>query len=377
MTAVFDFADALGPAKIIHIYEPKLDLKAILVVDNVACGPSIGGLRMAPDVSLAECFRLARAMTMKNAAADLPHGGGKSVLFGDPRMPKERKEALVRGMAKSLRNTEEYIFGPDMGTDEECMAWVKDEIGRSVGLPREVGGIPLDEIGATGWGLFHATQVALRHCDFELAGARVAVQGFGSVGSHAARFLVENGAVLVGAADSRGAIADPDGIDVARLSAIKREGGGVADYPGAKALHRDAILEVECEIWIPAARPDVVTEDNVQRLNTKLVMQGANIPVTAGAEKELARRGVLCVPDFIANAGGVICAAMEYEGATQATAFAVIEEKIRRNTELVLDGAKQKNILPRNAAVELATERVRRAMTYRRYSLFSSAPGFQ
>jgi glutamate dehydrogenase (NAD(P)+) len=145
----FRFADELGPIKIIQVYEPSVNLKAILVVDNVSMGPSIGGLRMSPYVSTEECFRLARAMTLKNAAANLKHGGGKSVLFGDPAMEKSKKENLIRCLAKALRGEEEYIFGPDMGTNEECMAWVRDEIGRSVGLPREVGGIPLDEIGAT------------------------------------------------------------------------------------------------------------------------------------------------------------------------------------------------------------------------------------
>ncbi len=115
---------------------------------------------MAPDVSTLECFRLARAMTFKNAAADLPHGGGKSVLYGDPAMPVEKKEQVIRAFACALREVDQYIFGPDMGTDERCMAWVRDEIGRAVGLPRELGGIPLDEIGATGWGLLHAIKAA-------------------------------------------------------------------------------------------------------------------------------------------------------------------------------------------------------------------------
>ena len=177
MEETFRFVDDLGPAKIIHVSQPSLGLRATLVVDNVARGPSIGGLRMAPDVSTEECFRLARAMTLKNSAADLAHGGGKSVLYGDPAMPREEKEPLIRAFAAALRDEGDYIFGPDMGTDEECMAWVKDEIGRAVGLPREVGGIPLDEIGATGFGLRHAIEAALPHCNFGLAGARVVVQG--------------------------------------------------------------------------------------------------------------------------------------------------------------------------------------------------------
>ena len=376
MQDIFRFADNLGPSKVIHVYEPTIDLKAVLVVDNVAKGPSIGGIRMAEDVTTEECFRLARAMTFKNAAAGLPHGGGKIVICGDPRMPKERKSGLLRAMAKSLRNVEEYIFAPDMGTDEECMAWIRDEVGRVVALPREIGGIPLDEIGATGWGLSNVVDVALDHCDFAIDGATFVVQGFGAVGRHAARFLVQKGAVLVGAADSRGAIHVPGGIDVAKLIALKDDGRSVTDYPGATMLDRDAVVGIECDIWIPAARPDVVNEENVDQLRTRLVVQGANIPFTEGAEKILHERGILCVPDFIANAGGVICAAMEYHGSSESAALQTIAEKVRRNTRQVLERSRDEQILPRQAAVELAEQRVRTAMGFRRWSLFSSAPGF-
>ena len=376
MEDMFRFADELGPFKIIHVYEPSVDLKAILVVDNVARGPAIGGVRMAPDVSTEECFRLARAMTLKNAAADLPYGGGKIVMYGDPRMPLEKKSQMLRALASALRYTEEYIFAPDMGTDEVCMACIKDEIGRVVGLPCEVGGIPLDEVGATGWGLFHATEVALQYCDFELKGARVVVQGFGAVGKQAARFLTRKGAVLVGVADSRGAVHNPKGLDVDVLIKLKKGGKSVLDYPGGEKLGSDAVLAVPCDIWIPAARPDVINESNVHLLNTKLVVEGANIPVTEGAEKILYEKGILYVPDFIANAGGVICAASEYQGTTRCTAFSSIEEKIRSNVAQVLEAAKTQGIQPREAAVELAVKRVKRAMKYRRWSIFSSAPGF-
>ena len=376
METVFDLADELGPSKVIHVHEPSLGLKAVLVVDNIAAGPSVGGLRMAPDVSTLECSRLARAMTLKNAAAGLPHGGGKSVLYGDPRMLKADKEQLIRAFASSLRGVQEYIFGPDMGTDEECMAWIRDEIGRAVGLPRELGGIPLDEIGATGWGISHVAEVAAPYCDLKLDGARVVVQGFGAVGKHAARFLDSLGTVLVGAADSQGTIYHPHGLNLAALLELKRQGRSVIDYPDGQRLDRDAVIGLECDIWIPAARPDVIHEDNVARLNTKLVIQGANIPITPGAERYLHEKGVLCIPDFIANAGGVICAALEYRGASEVIALEVIEEKLRRNTEQVLATVRERRILPRQAAVELAVERIKKAMSYRRWSLFSTAPGF-
>lgn len=376
MEDMFNCADELGPSKIIHIYEPAVGLKGILVVDNIAMGPSIGGLRIAPDVSVSECFRLARAMTLKNAAAGLPHGGGKMVIYGDPKMPVQQKQLLVRAAAASLRNQEAYIFGPDMGTNEECMAWVRDENGRSVGLPRELGGIPLDEIGATGWGLMHATEVALNYLDFDFQDARVVIQGFGSVGKHSAGFLSQKGALIVAVNDSRGTIYNADGLDLDALFELKQMGKSVIDFSGGKSLEQDAIIDIECDIWIPAARPDVINEANVDRLRTKLIVQGANIAITEGAEKHLYEKGVTCVPDFISNAGGVICAAMEYKGSTQQAAMATIAEKISHNTRMVLDISATEKIQPREAAIQMASERVKKAMSMRRWSLFSSAPHF-
>ncbi len=371
MGDIFALGDELGPLKVIHVQEPSCGLKAVLVVDNIAKGPSIGGIRMATDVTTEECARLARAMTFKNAAAGLPHGGGKIVIQGDPKMDKGKKQLLLRTMASALRNEETYVFAPDMGTDEECMAWIRDEVERVVALPREIGGIPLDEIGATGWGLSNVVDVALTYCDFPLDGARFVVQGFGAVGRNVSRFLAAKGAVLVAVADSAGAIHNPEGIDVDALLALKDEGKCVTDYTDAKSMERDDVIDVECDIWIPAARPDVIHEDNVHRLNTRLVVEGANIPFTPGAEKILHQKGILCVPDFIANAGGVICAAMEYHGATESAAMQTIEEKLRRNTEQVLKMAKKEQCLPREASLQMARKRVEKAMSFRRFNTFS------
>jgi glutamate dehydrogenase (NAD(P)+) len=175
-------------------------------------------------------------MTFKHATAGLPHGGGKVVVFADPKMPRPDKERLIRALAGSLRNVLDYIMAPDMGTDEECMAWIKDEVDKGVvGLPAELGGIPVDEIGATAWGVRQAAEVALPYAGFpvgfSLEKARVAVQGFGAVGKHAARFLVEQKAVLVGASDTLGAVYDPHGLDVDKLIRLKDAGKSVMDYP--------------------------------------------------------------------------------------------------------------------------------------------------
>lgn len=367
MESLFRFADELGPEKIIHIHVPAVGLKAIVVVDNVACGPSIGGVRMAPDVSVEECVRLARAMTFKNAAAGLAHGGGKSVIFAEPHGDPVHKQALVRAFARAIAPIADYIVGPDMGTDEACMAWIRDEIGRSVGLPREIGGIPLDEIGATGLGVAAAADIAQDYCDLELDGARVAVQGFGAVGKFAARFLAERGCVLVAAADSKGTLVDASGIDIESLIEHKERGGSVVDHEPGATFDRDAIVSVDCDIWVPAARPDVLRADNVDTLKAKLVLQGANIPATEEAERIMHDRGILSVPDFIANAGGVICAAVEYHGGTQRHAVETIKEKIRSNTQAVLAAMRDGDVTPRAAAASLARERLRTAASFRRF----------
>ena len=343
------------------------DYAPLSVVDNVACGPAIGGTRMASDVSVEECARLARAMTLKSAAAGLPHGGAKSVIFGDPSMPLQEKERCIRAFAQSIRELVEYIPGPDMGTNETCMGWIRDEIGRSAGLPREVGGIPLDEIGATGFGLAISGEVAQEFCKVELQGARIAVQGFGAVGIHAARALIERGAILVAASDSRSTIANRDGLDCLALEKHKRATGRLADFSGGRTMDRDAIIGIDCDVWIPAARPDVLRADNVGQLKAKLVLQGANIPVTLEAEKTLHEKGILSVPDYLANAGGVICASVEYHGGSQKQAFEQIEEKIRRNVHEVLARARAHDRLPRAAADEIAEQRVRKAMALRRW----------
>ncbi|NNM34299.1 MAG: Glu/Leu/Phe/Val dehydrogenase [Gemmatimonadetes bacterium] len=360
----FDHVDDLGPEKTIYIHDPRSGLRAVLVVDNVAAGPSMGGIRMAPDVTTDEVFRLARAMTLKNAGAGLPHGGGKAGILADPHTAD--KEPLIRSFARAIRDLGDYIPGPDMGTDETCMAWIRDEIGRSVGLPRVVGGIPLDEIGATGHGLAACAEVAAEFCDLDLDGAALAIEGFGNVGRPSARLLVERGAVLVAASDSKGAIHAPEGIDVDALEEAKEKTGSVTGYARAESIAPESLFTLPCDILIPAARPDCIHEGNVDEVQARLVLQGANIPATEGAERRLHDRGILNVPDFIANAGGVICASVEFHGGNEDSALEEIRGKIRRNTRQVLEASRDQGVLPREAAVALARRRVEEAMSLRR-----------
>lgn len=366
-TDPFRFTDELGPAKIVHLTERRTGLAGVVVIDNVAAGPAIGGTRFDPGVTTEVCFRLARAMTLKNAMAGLPHGGAKSGIVGDARIPADQKEQLLRAFASAIEDLVDYIPGPDMGTDESAMAIVRDEIGRAVGLPRELGGLPLDELGATGFGLAAAIEVAAATMDLDLDGARVVVQGYGNVGRPVARLLSRLGCRLVATADSRGAVADPAGLDLDALEGLKAAGRSVADHP-ATPIEQDALVAVDCDIWIPAAGPDVLRADNVGSLQARIVAQGANIPATAEAEARLHERGVVVLPDFVANAGGVICGAVEYGGGSQTQAFDLIDERVRSNTTAVLEAAASAGVPPRQAALDMARTRVEAAMASRRFT---------
>jgi glutamate dehydrogenase (NAD(P)+) len=359
-------SDDLGPEKVVLLREPELGLEAILVVDNTAAGPSIGGIRLAPDITVEEVSRLARSMTFKNAAAGLRHGGGKAGIIGDPDMLPHQKERIVRAFGVAIRDIADYIPGPDMGIDEACMAALHDEIGRVVGLPKALGGIPLDTLGATAFGLAIAAEVADDFGIIGLDGARVVIQGFGAVGTHAARFLAERGAIVVAVSDSRGGMAAPEGLDVEKLLLWKSAGNPVSEFAGGIAIPHEELIGLPCDIWLPAARPDVFTGDNAASVQASVILPGANIPATTEAEQIFHERDVLMIPDFIANAGGVICGAVEYAGGTAGQAFTTIEERVRENTAEVLTRCRRSGQLPSTVAVDLASERVREAMSYRR-----------
>jgi glutamate dehydrogenase (NAD(P)+) len=357
--------DDLGPSKVIHLYSKKTPIKAIVVVDNIALGPAIGGVRVSQSVNLEEVLRLARTMTLKNAIAGLSHGGGKAGIMADSKSPE--KEHHFRVFARMIKELEEYIPGPDMGSDEEAMAWIYDEIGRACGLPEEIGGLPLDKLGATGFGLAECAEVACPYAGINLKGARVAIQGFGSVGKAAAKFLSEKGTILVAASDTQGTIYSKEGLDVNKLIETKKSKGTVRYCKEGTCMEIDELFSIDCDILIPAATPDVIHEDNAHAIKAKLILQGANIPATRAAEEILMKRGILSVPDFIANAGGVIMAAMEYEKKTEREAFEAISLKIKKNTKVILEDVTRKKILPRAVAGELANEKVLEAMRYREY----------
>ncbi len=358
--------DELGPAKILQVHDPGSGLHGFVVVDNIALGPAIGGVRISPTVTPLEVSRLARTMTLKSAIAGLDHGGGKAGIVADPK--QANIEQIFRAFARMMGGVEEYVPAPDMGSDETMMVWIKEEIGRVLGLPEEVGGLPLDKLGATGCGVAECAEIACNYAGLQLRGATVAIQGFGNVGRAAARFLAEKGAIIVAASDSRGTLAHSEGLNIEDLLVTKQDKGTVIESPQGTALPGEAIFELDCDILVPAATPDVIHRGNLEQVKAKLILQGANIPVTLEAEAILAKRGVLVVPDFIANAGGLIMAAMEYRKKSAQEAFVAITRKIQKNTDKILQKAQQEKLLPRAAAEQLALERVKAAMAMRNLS---------
>jgi glutamate dehydrogenase (NAD(P)+) len=361
----FDWAvDERGP-HLVAVLRLPADCAGYVVVDDVSLGPAIGGVRLGPSVTTAEVARLARAMTLKNAAAMLPHGGGKAGIRTPGILDAATRQQVIRAFAYGIRHLDEYIPGPDMGTDETAMAWIHDEIGRAVGLPALIGGIPLDEIGATGYGLAACADALVEAGRLTLSGATVAIQGFGAVGRHAAVFLAERGAHIVAVSDTSATAYDPNGLDVVGIVGFKKD-HRLAEYPAAKILDRDALVGLDCDVLIPAAQPDVITAANAGLVRASVILPGANIAVTDDAEASLHARGVLCLPDFIANAGGVICAAVEYRRGSRAQAFVEIAERIRANTRELLDRTAASGDLPRAEAERMARTRITTGEGFRR-----------
>lgn len=369
--------DEWGPEKIIQTYDPKTGMKGILVIDNTALGPGKGGIRFRPDVDVEEVFRLARAMTWKCALAELPFGGAKSGIIGDDRkISKEQKKAVVKAFARSLKPVcpSKYVAGPDMNMTEEEMKWFAEANGSMkacTGKPKELGGIP-HELGSTGFGVYHSTLVAAEQLGIDIKNSTVAIQGFGNVGVFVGKFLSETGVKIISVSDSKGCLYVPDGIEFEKLENVKKQSGSVINYSTEVAKSTDVhpgqtfkcekIFELDVDILIPAAIPDVITKSNVDRVKAKIVVEGANIPIPHDIEKVLHERGVLVVPDFVANAGGVISSYVEYIGGSPEQMFKLVEEKIRKNTKLVLEKSKKEGLSPRDAAMKIAQERVKRAM---------------
>jgi glutamate dehydrogenase (NAD(P)+) len=294
------------------------------VTHNIARGPSKGGIRYHPDVTLDEVKALAMWMTWKCSLMGLPFGGAKGGVICDPKtMSRVELERMTRRFTSEIINEigpEKDIPAPDVGTNASTMAWIFDTFsmnkGHSVlgvvtGKPLTIGG-SLGREEATARGGLFCLAAALKETGRSLDGLHVAVQGFGNVGSYFAKFVAERGGVVVAVSDSSGGVYNAKGIDVAAAFAHKREGGSLAELKGGERITNDELVTIDCDVFAPCALEQVVTEENADAVKARVVVEGANGPLTPAADDILEANGVLILPDVLANAGGVVVSYFEW-----------------------------------------------------------------
>jgi glutamate dehydrogenase (NAD(P)+) len=294
------------------------------VTHNVARGPSKGGIRYHLDVTLDEIKALAMLMTWKCALMNIPFGGAKGGVVVDPkRLSRSELERMTRRYTSEIINEigpERDIPAPDVGTDGRVMAWIFDTysmnkghsvLGVVTGKPLEIGG-SLGRQEATARGALYSLREALRKQARPMRDTRVAIQGFGNVGSYLAKLLVEDGATVVAISDSSGGLYNPKGIDVAAAFAHKGETGSLAGLRGAAAISNEELLLLDCDVLAPCALEQVLHAGNAAQVRAKIVCEGANGPTTPAADAILEEMGVLVLPDVLANAGGVVVSYFEW-----------------------------------------------------------------
>ena len=373
MSEVFELMDEWGPEQVICVSDTRTGMKGVMVIDNTARGMGKGGTRMSPTVTIKEIARLARVMTWKWAGVDIFFGGAKCGIVADPNAPN--KEEILRSWARALKRhiPHDYVLGLDMGMVERDAAIVQDELGdrgAAVGSPSELGGVPYDELGLTGFGVAEAADTACEVHGFELKGSRVAIQGFGAVGHAAAKRFVELGAVVVSISTVEGGLHDPDGLDVDKLLELRKSVGDslVKEYDGGEQLPLGQELFVEADVVVPAARQDVIDETTVGDVKGKVFIEGANLPTNKAAQDILKERNITVIPDFIANAGAVVGAGVAMDARYSAfrpdgdAILTMISDKMRSNVRSVVAAAKKDDVTTHVAATLLSQSRVRAAM---------------
>lgn len=346
------------------------------VQHSLTRGPGKGGVRYHPAVTLEEVMALAAWMTIKNAAVNLPYGGAKGGIRVDPKQLSIKElERLTRRYTSEIGviiGPQRDIPAPDMNTNAQVMAWMMDTYSMNTGAtatgvvtgkPVHLGG-SLGRVKATGRGVFVTGREAARRLQLNLDGARVAVQGFGNVGSAAAELFTGAGAKIVAVQDHTGSIANPQGLAMSELMPLVRREGGVANFAGGERIDDESFWDVACDILIPAALEGQITAERAARIRARLILEGANGPTGLRADDILADRGILVVPDVICNAGGVTVSYFEW--VQDFSSFFWSEDEINLRLDKIMvdalrkiwDTASQHRISLRTAAFAVACERI-------------------
>jgi glutamate dehydrogenase (NAD(P)+) len=349
------------------------------VQHNITRGPAKGGIRYHPGVNIDRVRALAMWMTWKCATVNIPYGGAKGAVVVDPkRLSQSELERLTRRYTSEISlliGPDKDIPAPDVGTNPQVMAWIMDTYSMHSGhtVPAVVTGKPLNIGGsqgrneATARGIVYILREASRHLSFDITGANVAIQGFGNVGMTTARLLDEMGATVVAVSDSLGGIYSRNGLPLGDVIAHKARAGSVADFPGADRVSNQELLELPCDILVPAALESQITARNADRIRARIVGEAANGPVTPAADEILYDRGVFVIPDILANAGGVTVSYFEWVQGLQE--FFWSEREVNAQLERVMTGAfqnvlrmaQERRVHMRTAAYLLAVSRVAQA----------------
>ena len=346
------------------------------VQHNLFRGPGKGGIRYHPSVRLEEVMALAAWMTVKTAAINLPFGGAKGGIRVDPRLLSHKElERLTRRFTSEIGiiiGPQQDIPAPDVNTNAQTMAWMMDTYSMNTGAtatgvvtgkPVHLGG-SLGRVKATGRGVFVTGREAARRIDLPLEGARVALQGFGNVGSSAAELFASVGAKIVAVQDQTGTVANSAGLDISRLGEVVQRGLPISEFNGGEPVDRESFWDVDCEILIPAALDGQITSDPARRIRAKLVLEGANGPTLTDADDVLEDRGILVVPDVICNAGGVTVSYFEW--VQDFASFFWTEDEINARLDKIMmdalrtiwDTADKHKVSLRTATSAVACERI-------------------
>lgn len=353
------------------------------VQHDVTLGPAKGGIRFHPEVNLGEVSALAMLMTWKCALMGLPYGGAKGGIRCEPwTMSMGEQERMTRRYTSEIINfigPDKDIPAPDMYTNEQTMAWIMDTYSTNVGhtVPSVVTGKPVSIGGsfgrtdATGRGVAYCARRAVEHLGLKTTSPTVAIQGFGNVGSVTARLLHESGYTIVAVSDVHGGIYNPNGLDIPRVLAYISEMGKVSDYPNAEAVTNSQLLQLPCDILIPAALANQIHQDNVNGLQCRIVVEGANGPTSPDADQYLHEKGVLVVPDILANAGGVTVSYFEWVQGLMHLFWSEeevnnrLEQIMGRACDQVFEMTKKAGLRPRMSALRIGVSRLAEAKKLR------------
>jgi len=339
------------------------DVRGYLAIDSTVNGQSHGGVRMAPDLSPELMTQLARVMTLKYGFCGLPVGGAKAGIIADPEMPPDKKRELLKKFGQALKpflKTRSYIPGEDLGTSADDISFMLKSIGLKV-QPRD---LTWKTSGFyTGITVFTAAVAAAHHLNLDLNRASVAIEGFGSVGSSAARLFWERGIRVVAVSTSLGAIYDKAGLDIGQLIRLREQKGNqvVNAFDQAEKMDKSRLAELDVDIFSPCAQSYSITTDNASRVAARIISPGANAPATPEAEPVLFHRKILVIPDFAANCGGVLGISMKRAGLKDDYIQRFLENKIGEQVTKVMEATDRERVTPREYAQRIAEERFGKA----------------